>query len=58
VIGGENPNAADFQAATSVRLATLIDALAPLLAGRPAAALAQRLAPRYPGRFTGELGLD
>ena len=58
VIGGENQNAADFQAATSVRLATLIDALAPLLAGRPAAALAHRLAPRYPGRFTGDLGLE
>jgi glutathione S-transferase len=58
VIGGDMPNAADFQAATSVRLATLIDALAPILADRPVTALAHRLAPHYPGRFTGDLGLD
>jgi glutathione S-transferase len=57
VIGGAAPNAADFQAATSVRLATLIDALEPILAGRPVTALAHRLAPEYPGRFTGDLGL-
>jgi glutathione S-transferase len=57
VIGGDAPNAADFQAATSVRLATLIDELAPLLDGRPATALAYRLAPNYPGRFTAALGL-
>jgi glutathione S-transferase len=57
VIGSEQPNAADFQAATSVRLATLIDALAPLLEGRPATALAYRLAPHYPGRFARDLGL-
>ena len=57
VIGGEQPNAADFQVATSVRLATLIDDLQPLLAGRPATALAHRLAPGYPGRFSVPLGL-
>ena len=58
VIGGEQPNAADFQVASCVRLATLIDDLQPLLAGRPAAALAHRLAPRYPGRFSAPLGLE
>jgi glutathione S-transferase len=57
VIGGEEPNAADFQVATSVRLATLIDELRPLLADRPSTALAYRLAPNYPGRFTAPLGL-
>lgn len=57
VIGGAAPNAADFQAATSVRLATLIDAIEPILAGRPVTTLAHRLAPDYPGRFRGDLGL-
>jgi glutathione S-transferase len=58
IIDGRLPNAADFQAATSVRLATLIDALGPLLANRPVTVLAHRLAPRYPGRFTADLGID
>lgn len=58
VIGGVTPNAADFQAAASVRLATLVDALAPILDGRPSTELAHRLAPRYAGRFTGDLGLE
>jgi glutathione S-transferase len=57
VIGGAAPNAADFQVATSVRLATLIDELQPLLAGRSATALAHRLVPDYPGNFSVPLGL-
>jgi len=57
VVGGEEPNAADFQLATCVRLASLIDELQRILADRPATALAYRLAPEYPGRFTAPLGL-
>jgi glutathione S-transferase len=57
VIGGAQPNAADFQLATCVRLATLIDDLQPLLAGRPGTELARRLVPDYPGRFKAPLGL-
>lgn len=56
-IGNAQPNAADFQAAASVRLLTLIDELAPHLDARPSTALAYRLAPHYPGRFRAPLGL-
>jgi glutathione S-transferase len=48
-IGGEEPNAADFQIATSVRVLLSFEDLAPLVEGRPAAGLAMRLLPRYPG---------
>jgi glutathione S-transferase len=58
VVGGEFPNAADFQLATCVRLASLIDELQPLLDDRPALTLARRIAPDYPGRFTAPLGLS
>jgi glutathione S-transferase len=57
VVGGEWPNAADFQLATCVRLASLIDDLRPLLDNRPALMFAQQIAPAYPGRFTAPLGL-
>jgi len=49
VIGGEQPNAADFQIATSVRLLLCFDDLHPILDGRPAADLAMRFVPHYPG---------
>lgn len=42
------PNAADFQIAPSVRALSGITDLLPLLAGRPADALARRLLPRFP----------
>jgi glutathione S-transferase len=48
-IGGEQPNAADFQIATSVGLALTLDDLKPLIEPRPAAALARRIVPNYPG---------
>jgi glutathione S-transferase len=48
-IGGEQPNAADFQIATSIGLALTLDDLKPVIEPRPAAALAHRLVPRYPG---------
>jgi glutathione S-transferase len=49
VIGGEQPNAADFQIATSVRVLLNFPPLRPLIEGRPAADLAMRIAPRFGG---------
>lgn len=51
VIGGDEPNAADFQVATSVRLLTLLEQVRPFVESRPAGELALRLVPDYPGRF-------
>jgi len=51
VIGGDEPNAADYQVATSVRLLLLSDDLRALLAERPAGRFALRLVPDYPGRM-------
>jgi glutathione S-transferase len=57
-IGGAEPNAADFQIGTSVRVLIAFPDLAPAVESRPAGALAQRLLARYPGpfpaRFPGE----
>ena len=49
VIGGEQPNVADFQIATSIAILLTLDDLRPAIAGRPAEALAGRLLPDYPG---------
>lgn len=49
VIGGADPNAADFQIGTTVRVFLAYDDIRPLVEGRPAAELAMRLLPRYPG---------
>jgi glutathione S-transferase len=49
VIGGAEPNAADFQIFTSVRLLLCYDDLLPLLEGRPAAEHARRVVPHFPG---------
>jgi glutathione S-transferase len=51
VIGGAEPNAADFQILCSVRLLLCFDDLRPLLDGRPASEHAMRLVPDYPGRI-------
>jgi glutathione S-transferase len=48
-IGAPEPNAADFQIATSVGLAMTLADLRPAIEGRPAAALAERIVPDYPG---------
>jgi len=48
-INGGQPNAADFQIATSIGLALTLDDLKPLIEPRPAAALAERFVPDYPG---------
>jgi glutathione S-transferase len=49
VIGGDEPNAADFQIGTTIRVFLAYEDLRGLVEGRPAAALAMRLLPRYPG---------
>jgi glutathione S-transferase len=51
LLGGESPNAADFQIATSVRLLMCFDDLRPSIEGRPAGALAMRVCPQFPGRI-------
>jgi glutathione S-transferase len=50
VIGGEQPNVADFQIAPSLRLAMTLDDLRPAIESRPAGELAKRLVPNYPGK--------
>ncbi len=49
VIGGEEPNAADFQIGTTVRVFLAYEDTRALVEGRPAGDLALRLVPRYPG---------
>ncbi|MEX2252615.1 MAG: glutathione S-transferase N-terminal domain-containing protein [Thermoleophilaceae bacterium] len=51
VIGGSEPNAADFQILTSVRLLDLMDDLRPALDGRASLGAARRLVPEYPGHL-------
>jgi glutathione S-transferase len=50
VIGGDQPNAADFQIGASVALLMAFEDVRAAIEGRPAAALARRLYPWYPGR--------
>ncbi|MDQ2676346.1 MAG: glutathione S-transferase N-terminal domain-containing protein [Actinomycetota bacterium] len=49
VLGGEPPNAADFQIASALRLAMTLEDLRPAIASRPAGELTQRLVPDFPG---------
>jgi glutathione S-transferase len=49
VLNGEQPNAADLQIATSLRLLHTLEDVRPLLAGRPALELAHRWYDRLPG---------
>ncbi len=51
VIGGDQPNAADFQIATSVRALLTIRDLDPVTNGRPAADHAMRLVPEFGNDF-------
>ena len=51
VIGGEQPNAADFQIATSVRLLLAYEDLKPYIEGRPAADHALRIVRDYNAHF-------
>jgi hypothetical protein len=51
VLGGAEPNVADYQVATSLALLMSHDDLRPMIEARPAGRLARRLAPDYPGRM-------
>jgi glutathione S-transferase len=51
VIGAEEPNAASFQIAPSVRLLMTMDDLRPVIDSRPAGSLAARLVPTYSSRL-------
>ena len=51
VIGGAEPNAADFQLATTLRLLMAFADIEPAIEGRPAGELARRVAPDPPGRI-------
>ena len=48
-LGGEQPNAADLQVASSLRLLMTLGDVRPLIAPRPAGELAMRLFPTFPG---------
>jgi glutathione S-transferase len=54
-IGGDAPNAADYQIGTAVRTLLAFEDLRPLVGGRPAADLARGLLPSYPGPIALEL---
>jgi glutathione S-transferase len=51
VLGGEPPNVADYQVATSLALLASHDDLRPLIDARPCGELVRRIAPDYPGRM-------
>jgi glutathione S-transferase len=51
VIGGDQPNAADLQIATTLRLLLTLDDLKPIIEPRPAGQLALRLFPQADGRI-------
>ena len=50
VIGGPEPNAADFQLATSIRLLMSFDDLRPFVEARPCGEMAKRIVTDFPGR--------
>jgi hypothetical protein len=49
VIGGQSPNAADFQIGSTVRVLLTLGDLRPLIEGRSAERLARACFPDYPG---------
>ena len=51
VLGGEQPNAADFQITSLLRLAMTMDDLRPAIESRPAGELTLRLVPDFPGKI-------
>jgi glutathione S-transferase len=53
VIGGDEPNAADFQIGGSVALLRTFEDVRAAIADRPVSGLAERLYPWYPGRVQG-----
>ena len=50
VIGGPEPNAADFQIAPTVRLLMTLDDIRPFVESRPCGEMAKRVVPDFPGR--------
>ena len=58
VIGSEEPNAADFQIATAVRVLLNYPQLRPLIESRPAGELAMRIIPRFGRPLPIELPAD
>jgi glutathione S-transferase len=50
VLGGEEPNAADLQVASSLRLLMSLDDLRPAIESRPAGEMALRFVPDFPGK--------
>jgi glutathione S-transferase len=55
VIGGDEPNVADYQIATSVRLLLALDDLKPAIESRPAGRHALAVVPEFPGRIPAAL---
>jgi glutathione S-transferase len=51
LLGGDPPNAADLQIASTLRLLTTVEDVRPLIEPRPAAAWARRLFPEVDGRM-------
>ena len=51
VLGGDPPNVADYQVATSLALLASHDDLRPVIDARPCGELVRRIAPGYPGRM-------
>jgi glutathione S-transferase len=51
VIGGDDPNAADYQIGTSIRLLMAFDQLRPLIENRPSGPWALKIAPDPGGRI-------
>lgn len=58
VIGGDEPNVADYQIATSVRLLMLFEQLRPLIETRPAGQFALKVVPHMQGRVPASLPAD
>jgi len=58
VIGGDEPNVADYQIATSVRLLMLFDQLRPLIENRPAGRFALKVVPQMQGHVPASLPAD
>ena len=58
LIGGAEPNVADFQISTAVALLMTLDDIRPVIEARPAGELAKRVAPGYPGRMPAVLPPD
>jgi glutathione S-transferase len=58
VLGGSDPNVADYQVATSTRLLLAMDDLRPRIEDRPAGRHAVGLVPSFPGRVSSVLPAD